>query len=587
MQINEPNVLIAEDDDFQRNIIVEMLRSLGLHSIFEAANGHEALEIIRNANPKIDLIFSDLKMPKMDGMEFLRHLSKENHHIEIVILSAMDKKLLSAVNKVSSLYDIKLLGAIEKPMNLQQLKNILSKSGKTQVDHKPKQGLKEFNFSVEEILEGIRQKQFKPYLQPKVDLNTGQIVGAEALARWIHPEHGVILPYAFIPKLEESKQIDTLTFMMLEESALACQSLLDKNYTTHIAVNLSLVSLNNPDIAEKITSVIKKAGVDPKYITLEITESTAMTDAPQALENLARLYMNGFTLSIDDYGTGYSNLQQLTRVAFGELKIDRSLIQGIANNEAMLIVVASNIDMAHKLKIKSVAEGIETEQDWKMLGKMGCDIGQGYYIAKPMSVEDFYSFIDNYQTPDTSHNPVYHHVKAKTKTSSTYEILVIEDDNFTRNIILKTLNSLGYLQTTAVADAQSAIDLFERYQFDLIITDIFMQNINGLDLIKRIRTSKTFAKPNTRIIVLSGLTQTRAVSLAMALNVNCLLVKPLIPNIIDGKIRSVMNEPSRIQAEIAYETVNTDIQGIEVIETIDIKESESSSVNKPVYSPFN
>jgi EAL domain-containing protein (putative c-di-GMP-specific phosphodiesterase class I)/DNA-binding response OmpR family regulator len=587
MQINELNILIAEDDDFQRNIIVEMLRSLGLHSIFEATNGHEALEIIRNADPKIDLIFSDLKMPKMDGMEFLRHLSKENHHIEIVILSAMDKKLLSTVNRVSSLYDIKLLGAIEKPMNLQQLKNILSKSGKTQTSPKPKQDSKEFNFSVEEILEGIRQKQFKPYLQPKVDLKTGHILGAEALARWLHPEHGVILPYAFIPKLEESKQIDTLTFMMLEESALACKSLLDKNYNLHIAVNLSLVSLNNPDIAEEITSVIRATGVDTKYIALEITESTAMTDAPQALENLARLYMNGFTLSIDDYGTGYSNLQQLTRVAFGELKIDRSLIQGIANNEAMLIVVASNIDMAHKLKIKSVAEGIETEQDWEMLGKMGCDIGQGYYIAKPMSIEDFYSFIDNYQALDTSPATVYHHVKTKTKASSEYEILVIEDDDFTRNIILQTLNSFGYLQTTDVADAQSAIDLFETRQFDLIITDIFMPNINGLELIKRIRTNKTLAKPNTRIIVLSGLTQARAVSLAMALNVNGLLVKPLIPNIMDGKIRSVMNEPSRIQTKIAYETVNTDIQGTEVIETIDIKKSESSNVNNPVYIPFN
>ncbi|MGZ8271085.1 MAG: EAL domain-containing protein [Methylophilus sp.] len=563
MQTQNLNILIAEDDDFQRSIMVEMLNSLGHTSIYEAKNGLEALEIIRNGNPKnINLIFSDLKMPGMDGMEFLRYLGEEGHQLEIVILSAMDKKLLSVVNKISDIYKIKLLDALEKPLGLQQLKSVLAKSGKTSNQTKPTNAAEAHSYSVEEIMEGIRQKQFKPFLQPKVDLNTGKIIGAEALARWIHPEHGIVAPYAFIQKLEDSQKIDDLTFLMLEEAATVCKTLLEKNHHIHIAVNLSLVSLNEPQMAQKISNFIKQHGGDPKYFTLEITESTAMTDEPLALENLARLYMDGFTLSIDDYGTGYSNLQQLTRIAFGELKIDRSLIHGFTKNEAMRIIVASNIDMAHKLKIKSVAEGIETEQDWELLRKMGCDIGQGYLIAKPMSIVDFYKYIEEYrhQPIHTSPSMVQHYIKEKTKGNGEYKILVVEDDDFTRNVILQTLTNLGYQQAIGAENAQAAIDLFGTTQFDLVMTDIFMPDMNGLEFVKRIRTGKTLAKANSRIIVLSGVVESKVVGIGLALNVNGFIVKPLIPNVVDDKIRGVIAHPSRTQNGIAYETIATDFQ---------------------------
>jgi EAL domain-containing protein (putative c-di-GMP-specific phosphodiesterase class I)/DNA-binding NarL/FixJ family response regulator len=559
MQTNQPNILIVEDDRFQRVILMEMLRSLGLDRITEATNGLQALEVIRQNTSKIDLIFSDLRMPGMDGMEFLRLLGEESYQIEIVILSAVDKKLLSVVNKISDLYHIKLLGILKKPVTLQQLKLILADRGKTQLSAKPNEYVNKNQFSVEEIIDGIRQKQFKPYLQPKVDLKSGMIVGAEALARWIHPTHGVIPPSAFIPLLEESEQIDALTFVMLEEAAGICKQLLDSNHNIQIAVNLSLVSLNNSQIAEKITSTITSSGVGPEYITLEITESAAMTDAPVALENLARLYMNGFTLSIDDYGTGYSNLQQLTRIAFGELKIDQSFVQGFANNESMMIVVASNIDMAHKLNIKSVAEGVETAQDWEMLRKMECDVGQGYYIAKPMSAEDFYDFVDQHRDQAIQATPkaVHHLIKTRANNNSQYKILVIQDNIPTRNALLKTLSALGYQQTTHAADADSALKLFETTQFDLIITEAFTPDMNGLELIKRIRTNKTLAKANIRIIVYSALIQSKVVGTALALGVNGFLTKPLILDVIAKKIQTVMSEPNRILASIAYETVDT------------------------------
>lgn len=560
MQPHDINVLIVEDDAFQRSMIVEMLRSLGITLTLEAANGYEALDIINNS--KIDLVFSDLQMPKMDGMEFLRILGEDYNNIEIVILSAMNQKLLSAVNRISDLYNLNLLGSLKKPISLKEMKTILTNSGQTKGALKPKSSANNVDFTLEEIIEGVHQKQFVPYLQPKIDLNTGMVIGAEALARWIHPKHGVIAPYSFIQKLEDNKQIDELTFVMLREASSVYNALLMKGHSIHISVNLSLASLNDPKIAQRITSTILENGGNPKYLTLEITESTAMTDAPIALENLARLSMNGFTLSIDDYGTGYSNLQQLARIDFGELKIDRSLVHGFASSAAMQIIVASNIDMAHKLKMKCVAEGVETKQDWALLREVGCDIGQGYYIAKPMNFVDFYNFVDQHQYQPLEATPkvIKHFTQPKIKATFEKKMLVVEGDDLTRKAILKTLINLGYQETIAVENGQAAIDLFETHQFDLIFTDLFMPEISGLELIKRIRTNRTLAKSNTHIIALcSPTTQSKALGIAMALNVNDVIVKPLIPNIIGDKINRIISSPFQMQNPIAYEVINTEL----------------------------
>lgn len=561
MQTHDIHILVVEDDSFQRDIIVEMLSSFGLASIEEAANGHEALSLIKDASKKINFVFTDLKMPKMDGIEFLRCLGETQRNLEIVIISAMDEKLLSAVNRISSLYNLRLLGILKKPLSLKKMQGILLTSGRVKATKKPTISSNAIDFSLAEIKEGIRLKQFIPYFQPKVDLSSGIIIGAEALARWNHPKHGIIAPYAFIEKLETSKQIDSLTFFMLKEAAAIYKTFINKGRNIHIAVNLSLTSLNDPKIAQRITSTVIENGGQPKQFTLEITESTAMTGEPIALENLARLSMNGFTLSIDDYGTGYSNLQQLTRINFGELKIDRSLVHGLSDSKAMQIIVASNIDMAHKLNIKCVAEGIETKKDWDELRKMECDIGQGYLIAKPMSFFDFYSFVEQNQSRPLNAMPkvINHYIKPNTSPTFKERILVIDSDKKTRDGILKILINLGYQQAIGIDSTEAAIALFEENQFNLIFTNISMPKSNGLNFIKLIRMNKTFAKPNTRIIALDGLAQSKALGVAMALNVNDVIVKPLISNIIGDKINRIISAPCQTQNPIVYEAINTEI----------------------------
>ncbi len=385
------NLLIVEDDTFQRRLVSGMLRALGATSIREAGNGKQALEQLRDAGDRpVDIALCDLNMPEMDGLEFLRHVGQERHQPAIIVISAMDKKLLASVGRMIAMYGIGLLGVIEKPMGLDQLRALIANYDPgARAGLRPKAGA---TYTLGEIRQGIVARQFEPFYQPKVDCKTGQVVGAEALARWVHPEHGVVGPQAFIPLLEQSGSIDDLTFLMLEKAVKGCRALRDAGHELTISVNLSRVSLDDTTLADRITQVVRDAGLEPGWVVLEITETAAMTNAGHALENLARLRMRGFGLSIDDFGTGYSTMQQLTRIDFSELKIDQSFVREVASNDALRIVVESSIDMARKLRVKSVAEGVETKVDWDAVRSMGCDTAQGYFVAKPMSLDSFVAF---------------------------------------------------------------------------------------------------------------------------------------------------------------------------------------------------
>ena len=151
-----------------------------------------------------------------------------------------------------------------------------------------------------------------------------------------------------------------------------------------MSVNLSLKSLTDIRLADRVTELVLSENLEPRHMVLELTESAATTDVGKALENLARLRMKGFGLSIDDYGTGYSSMQQLTRIAFTELKIDQSFVTNAAKQESAKVILESSLDMARKLNITAVAEGVETQADWNLLRQLGCGLAQGYFIARPM-----------------------------------------------------------------------------------------------------------------------------------------------------------------------------------------------------------
>lgn len=391
MPIASLKVLIAEDHDFQRRLLAKMLESIGMTIVHEAADGHAALAILEDPSRPVDVVISDLEMPGMDGMEFLRHLGETGARVSIILASALERKLLASITTMSEAYGINLLGVIEKPITLAKLEPLLRL-------HKPlrapdsKQATN-LTFSLEEILAGLKGNEFEPFFQPKVELATGQVKGAEALARWRHPQHGIIGPYAFIDLLEAGGLINELTWVMLRKTAEFGTTWRRAGLDASVSVNLSLKSLNDTQLADRVSELVSSQNLEPRHMVLELTESAATTDIGKVLENLARLRMKGFGLSIDDYGTGYSSMQQLTRIAFTELKIDQSFVMNASKQESARVILESSLDMAKKLNITSVAEGIETQTDWNLLRQLGCSLAQGYFIARPMEAGAYLNWV--------------------------------------------------------------------------------------------------------------------------------------------------------------------------------------------------
>ena len=381
-------VLVAEDHAFQRRMVMRMLRSLGIREVLEAADGKQALALIQGG-ARVDLVVCDLDMPEMDGMELIRHLGEANSAVAVIISSAKEQSLLASVEKMALAYNVRLLGVIEKPVTLNLLNDLIARYE----PFKPQLTSAAIpDFSLEQTLLGVQQKQFEPFFQPKVELATGRILGAEALARWRHPEQGLVDPCAFIPALEQSGNINELTLLMLEKAAGACRNWRECGLEMTVSVNLSLVSLIDTSLADRITQAVCSAGLDPRHMILEITETAAMTEVAPALENLSRLRMRGFGLSVDDYGAGFSSLRQLTRVPFTELKIDQGFVTGCAVDPSSRAIVELSVEMARRLNIKSVAEGVTTQANWDMLKDANCDMAQGYFIARPMDESLFLQF---------------------------------------------------------------------------------------------------------------------------------------------------------------------------------------------------
>jgi EAL domain-containing protein (putative c-di-GMP-specific phosphodiesterase class I)/CheY-like chemotaxis protein len=389
MRIAELSFLAVEDHEFQRGMLLKMLARLGATRMSTAADGRAALAIVNASDPPVDIIISDLDMPGMDGLEFMRHLGEARVPVSIILASAMDSALLDSAETMSRAYGVRILGVIQKPITPQKLQALIKLFTPAQ-KHGPKAGTAIAPFGAEEILAGLKRGEFEPFYQPKIELASGRVKGAEALARWRHPQKGIVGPYAFITVLEASKHIDALTWVMVRQAAAFCRdwrsaSGLDVN----VAVNVSIQSLSDVHLAERLTELVRGENLDPRHMVLEVTESATTTAIGHVLENLSRLRMKGFGLSIDDFGTGYSSMQQLARIAFTEFKIDRSFVANATTHQTARVILESSLDMARKLNICAVAEGVETQQDWDLLCELGCELAQGYFIARPATASEF------------------------------------------------------------------------------------------------------------------------------------------------------------------------------------------------------
>lgn len=235
----------------------------------------------------------------------------------------------------------------------------------------------------------LEHEELEVYYQPKIDTTTGQIFGMEALIRWHHPELGIISPTEFIPLAEETKLIVPIGEWILKTACAQTKFWADKGFALSVSVNLSTQQFQQTDLAEMVIRVVSEIGFDPRNLELEVTESSIMKNAEDGVKILSRLRNAGIKISIDDFGTGYSSLGYLKNLPIDVLKIDKSFVRDVTTNPDDAALVMAIITLAHNLRLKVIAEGVETEEQLRFLHLLRCDAWQGYLCSKPVTAAAF------------------------------------------------------------------------------------------------------------------------------------------------------------------------------------------------------
>jgi EAL domain-containing protein (putative c-di-GMP-specific phosphodiesterase class I)/AmiR/NasT family two-component response regulator len=381
---NEISVLLVDDSPFARSVGLRVLRSVGIGAVHQASSGQEAIDLIDRLGQTVDIVFCDLMMPDMDGIQMLRRVATLAVHPAFVFLSGADAALLNAAEDTGRARGLRVLGAIQKPLTPDAVRRVLAKLGETTMAIA---GGSAFEIAAQDLDIALERDEFLLHFQPKVAMADRGVAGYEALLRWRRPDTGMVFPDAFISIAERSNRIGALTERVTTLALKQSAAWLRAGMRTRISINLSAFMLVDLDLPDRMAREARRFGVNPRQLILEITESGLFRDTANALDILARLHMKGFPLSIDDFGTGYSSLEQLRHAPFTEMKIDRAFVHGAAETPKGQAILESSASLGRCLRMSVVAEGVENQEDWDAARAAGVDLVQGYFVAKPMAAE--------------------------------------------------------------------------------------------------------------------------------------------------------------------------------------------------------
>ncbi|MEG3977329.1 EAL domain-containing response regulator [Microcoleus sp. herbarium8] len=390
-------ILVIEDDRVIRENILKLLKAEGF-DVTGAENGALGLNAAVSSLP--DVILCDVMMPELDGYGVLMALRSHpvTATVPFVFLTGKAERSemrqgmeLGADDYLTKPFSkAELVGAVSSRLKkqaalVQQQHNLPSPSSEL---------LQEAAEKLEHIQTNLRaaleREEFQVYYQPQVNVQTGKIVSAEALVRWLHPEKGLISPAEFIPDAEATGFIIQLGEWVLQTACRQIQVWQNAGFSLQqVAVNLSPRQFYQPELSNRVAEILAEIGLAPSSLELELTESLMVEDAESAIATLQQLKDLGVSISIDDFGTGYSSLSYLTQYPFDVLKIDRCFISNITDGCTNAAIVKAIIEMAHSLCLEVIAEGVETEAEKDFLWRYECDAMQGYLFSPPVPAADF------------------------------------------------------------------------------------------------------------------------------------------------------------------------------------------------------
>ncbi|MFL1552925.1 EAL domain-containing protein [Pseudomonas sp. D47] len=375
-------VLVLDDQPVQRRYIAILLAHLGCTRILEASEGCEALQLLELNGP-VDIAFCDICMEGMDGITFLRRASQRHALKSVVIISSIALDLRQAISHMATLLGLRVLGQLCKPLQEQDVKRLAS----TYLDDNPHDGCPLHlpgETNEHQVLKALENNELEVFYQPKFDIRTLQVTSVEALARWNHPEHGILTPASFIPVLERYGLMDSLLYRQIDQCLTLRKEAFASKVSLTFAVNVNASQFANPQMSAHVALLLKRFNAPGSSLSFEMTETGTLDPGSISLENMVRLRMMGCGLSIDDFGGGYSSLQRLCSLPFNEIKIDAEFIRDLSSEPRSRAAISSVLSMAQELNIGVVIEGIETIEQRDILISLGCETGQGYLLAHPM-----------------------------------------------------------------------------------------------------------------------------------------------------------------------------------------------------------
>ncbi|WP_256805604.1 EAL domain-containing protein [Bradyrhizobium sp. Bra64] len=377
MSATRSRLLVVDDDLVQRVLIGKIGAKLGYETVV-ASSYEAATELL--AREAFEIMVLDLSLGERDGVELLRFVAEKNFRaMSIVIISGCDDRIMKAARRVTSALKLTLGGCLTKPLDLSRLRSALERPRRSPLA--ATSASPSLLVTPERIARGLADHEFFVEFQPKIALQTGRVIGAEALARWRTDEFGIVSPLVFIPIAEGAGLMRGLTDCILSSAMSQGRKLIELNPGLTIAVNISGSLMSDLTLPDRIEGTLRRENVPPASLIVEITETTAMADVDRANDILVRLRIKKIGTAIDDFGTGYSSLAALARLPFSELKIDQSFIKGCESDDDMMKIVDASVALARAFNMKVVAEGVESQEALEAIRRIGCDVAQGFFFA--------------------------------------------------------------------------------------------------------------------------------------------------------------------------------------------------------------
>lgn len=390
--INDPKVLVLDQG---LDEIYTLITTAAEMKTFRPTLTFDPEHFMDELDSDTSLILMELATPRADGIELMRLLAFRKCKASLVLMGDLDRRILESAEEVAKALGLSVVGHLKKPFSLNELNKLFDLSLLSQPESMSKPPERSL-FQDAELRNAIERDEFVLHYQPQIDIETGGLVGVEALVRWRHPKGYLIYPDSFMQCVEEMGLIERLDWLVVRRACSEMRTLTSEGRRIpNLSVNCSVHSLSDLTFPDRLVALAEDFEISPEKLIVEITESGAIRKMACTLDVLTRLRMKRVQLSIDDFGTGYSMMQQLRNVPATELKIDKSFVQKMDDSESDRVMVLKTIEIGHALDMRVVAEGVETLGQLRRLSQYRCDVAQGYLFSKPLPAEVLATWIKN------------------------------------------------------------------------------------------------------------------------------------------------------------------------------------------------